>query len=170
MSWRRDHGLAILVASEDALDQFFAREPDAPSRRVEAAILDHANSRILDPHVLAAAFEAPLDERDAATLGAEALAARPSFPSSSARPRASSGRDATIRPCTGSRSVPETRRLTVVDAETGSRLARRAYRAFSTVHQGAVYLHLGEQFLVESLDLDERIAFVASASVDWYTQ
>ncbi len=59
---RRDRGLAILVASDDALDQFFAREPDALlSRRVEAAILDHANPRILDPHVLAAAFEAPLE-------------------------------------------------------------------------------------------------------------
>ncbi|MGH3133422.1 MAG: DEAD/DEAH box helicase, partial [Gaiellaceae bacterium] len=38
---RRARGLAVLVASEDALDQFFAREPDALlSRRVEAAILD----------------------------------------------------------------------------------------------------------------------------------
>ena len=67
-------GLAVLVASEDALDQFFAREPEALlSRRVEAAILDHANPRILDPHVLSAAFEAPLDEDDAETLGPEAL-------------------------------------------------------------------------------------------------
>ncbi len=71
---RRGRGLAVLVASEDALDQFFAREPDALlSRRVEAAILDHANPRILDPHVLSAAFEAPLDEADAETLGSEAL-------------------------------------------------------------------------------------------------
>jgi DEAD/DEAH box helicase domain-containing protein len=71
---RRARGLALLVCSEDALDQFFASEPGALlSRRVEAAILDHANPRILDPHVLAAAFEAPLDEGDAETLGAEAL-------------------------------------------------------------------------------------------------
>jgi len=71
---RRARGLAVLVASEDALDQFFAREPEALlSRRVEAAILDHTNPRILDPHVLAAAFEAPLDERDAETLGPEAI-------------------------------------------------------------------------------------------------
>ena len=40
---RRGQGLAVLVASEDALDQFFAREPEALlSRRVEAAILDHS--------------------------------------------------------------------------------------------------------------------------------
>ena len=42
-------------------------------RRVEAAILDHANPRVLDGHVLAAAFEAPLDDADRATLGDEAL-------------------------------------------------------------------------------------------------
>ena len=71
---RRERGLAILVASDDALDQFFAREPDALlSRRVEAAILDHANPRILDPHVLAAAYEAPIDAKDSETLGSEAL-------------------------------------------------------------------------------------------------
>ena len=49
---RRTHGLAVLVASEDALDQFFMREPDTlMGRRVEAAILDHANPRVLDGHV-----------------------------------------------------------------------------------------------------------------------
>src|SRR5213076_2322868 len=57
---RRGHGLAVLVASEDALDQYFMREPETLlGRRVEAAILDHANPRVLDGHVLSAAFEAP---------------------------------------------------------------------------------------------------------------
>ena len=86
---RRERGLAILVASDDALDQFFAREPDALlSRRVEAAILDHANPRILDPHVLAAAYEAPIDAKDSETLGSEAAPAR-AVPS---RARADTGR------------------------------------------------------------------------------
>ena len=45
---RRGSGLAVLVASEDALDQYFMREPDKLlGRRVEAAILDHANPRVL---------------------------------------------------------------------------------------------------------------------------
>src|SRR5205814_814246 len=71
---RRGHGLAVLVASEDALDQFFMREPPALlERRVEAAILDHANPRVLDGHVRAAAFEAPIDDADRAVLGDEAL-------------------------------------------------------------------------------------------------
>ncbi|MDX6440744.1 MAG: box helicase protein, partial [Gaiellaceae bacterium] len=52
---RRGHGLAVLVASEDALDQYFMREPEKLlERRVEAAILDHANPRVLDGHVASA--------------------------------------------------------------------------------------------------------------------
>src|SRR5438477_387555 len=71
---RRGHGLAILVASEDALDQYFMREPvTLLTRKVEAAILDHANPRVLDGHVRAAAFEAPLDDADRETLGDAAL-------------------------------------------------------------------------------------------------
>src|SRR4051794_24495417 len=71
---RRGHGLAVMVASEDALDQYFVREPETLLKRsVEAAILDHANPRVLDGHVRAAAFEAPLDDDDRATLGDEAL-------------------------------------------------------------------------------------------------
>ena len=46
---RRGSGVAVLIASEDGLDQFFMREPDKLlGRRVEAAILDHANRRVLD--------------------------------------------------------------------------------------------------------------------------
>ena len=42
--------------------------------------------------------------------------------------------------------------FTVVDGETGSLLGLvERDRAYSTVHEGAVYLHLGEQYLVESL-------------------
>jgi len=61
--------------------------------------------------------------------------------------------------------------VAVVEHETGSLLGLvERERAYSTVHQGAVYLHLGEQYLVEELDLDGRVALVAPAGVDWYTQ
>src|SRR5213078_238757 len=78
---RRGHGLAVLVASEDGLDQYFMREPEKLiGRRVEAAILDHENPRVLAGHVRAAAFEAPIEETDAATLGVEALERAPHVP------------------------------------------------------------------------------------------
>ena len=44
---RRGRGLAVYVAGEDALDQFFCRHPDEfLERPVEAAILDHENEPI----------------------------------------------------------------------------------------------------------------------------
>jgi DEAD/DEAH box helicase domain-containing protein len=169
---RRSRGLAVLVASEDALDQFFAREPDALlSRRVEAAILDHANHRILDPHVLSAAFEAPIDEADAEILGAEALRRAAELPELERTPAGYvwKGRDypaARISLRSGDGEA-----FSIVDASTGSLLGlAERERAHSTVHEGAVYLHLGEQYLVEQLDHVGRVALVRPASVDWYTQ
>ena len=58
---RRSEGIALYVAGEDALDQFFCRHPDEfLARPVEAAILDHQNERIQTAHLLAAAYEVPL--------------------------------------------------------------------------------------------------------------
>ncbi|OFW72267.1 MAG: hypothetical protein A2Y55_07075 [Actinobacteria bacterium RBG_16_68_12] len=169
---RRERGLAVLVASEDALDQFFAREPEALlSRNVEAAILDHANPRILDPHVLSAAFEAPLDEGDADTLGGEALERAAALPELEHTPAGYVWKGRDYPAARISLRSGDADSFTVVDAETGSVLGLvERERAYSTVHEGAVYLHLGEQYLVEELDLEGRVALVAPVNVDWYTQ
>ncbi|HEY6076393.1 MAG TPA: Zn-binding domain-containing protein, partial [Gaiella sp.] len=59
----------------------------------------------------------------------------------------------------------------IVDEESGSVLGTaERERAYSTVHGGAVYLHLGEQYAVTALDLETRTALVRSVAVDWYTQ
>ena len=58
---RRGRGLAVYVAGEDALDQFFCRHPeDFLERPVEAAILDHESPLIYRAHLLCAAHEGPL--------------------------------------------------------------------------------------------------------------
>ncbi len=55
---RRGRGLAVYVAGEDALDQFFCRHPDEFLQRpVEAAILDHENEQIHAAHLVCAAHE-----------------------------------------------------------------------------------------------------------------
>jgi DEAD/DEAH box helicase domain-containing protein len=169
---RRGHGLAVLVASEDALDQFFMREPEALlERTVEAARLDHANPRILDGHVLAAAFEGPIDADDAEILGAEALERAPRLPELK-RTDAGwvwAGKDYPAARVGLRSGEPES--FTVVDGETGTILGLvERSRAYSTVHEGAIYLHLGEQYLVRALDLEARTAVVKPATVDWYTQ
>ena len=169
---RRSRGLAILVASDDALDQFFAAEPEALlSRNVEAAILDHANPRILDPHVLSAAFEAPLDEHDVDTLGATALRRAAELPELERTPAGFVWKGRDYPAARVSLRSGDSEAFTVVEGQTGSLLGLvERDRAYSTVHEGAVYLHLGEQYLVESLDLENRVAVVVPATVDWYTQ
>ena len=169
---RRSRGLAVLIASEDALDQFFAREPEALlARQTEAAILDHTSPRILDPHVLAAAYEAPLSSDDAAVLGPEALERAAELPEleSTQAGYVWKGRDypaARISLRSGDQEA-----FTLVDTASGSVLGLvERERAYSTVHDGAVYLHLGEQYLVTSLDHESRVALVHRESVDWYTQ
>ncbi|MDQ3725343.1 MAG: DEAD/DEAH box helicase, partial [Actinomycetota bacterium] len=67
---RRRRGLAVYVAGQDALDQFFCRHPDEfLERPVEAAILDHGNEQIASRHLIAAAYELPLTDEDEEVFG-----------------------------------------------------------------------------------------------------
>jgi DEAD/DEAH box helicase domain-containing protein len=172
---RRSEGLAVLVASEDALDQFFMREPEALlGRRVEAAILDHTNPRILDGHVLSAAFEAPLDDRDRETLGDAALERADVLVEGGELRRTKAGvvwagRDYPAARVALRSASPES--VAVVEAATGAVLGLvERERAFSTVHEGAVYLHMGESYRVLELDLAARAAVVEAFAGDYYTQ
>ena len=47
---------------------------------------------------------------------------------------------------------------------------KKAERAFSTVHPGAIYLHLGRSYEVAELDIESRRAIVSPFDGDWYTQ
>jgi DEAD/DEAH box helicase domain-containing protein len=169
---RRGHGLAVLVASEDALDQYFMREPRALlGRRVEAAILDHENPRVLDGHVRAAAYEAPLDDRDREVLGDVALeraAVLPELRHTKAG-YVWAGREYPAARVSLRSTGPES--FTIVDGSNGTVLGiAEQERAFTTVHEGAIYLHLGESYRARALDLDNRTALVEPFSGDYYTQ
>ena len=169
---RTGHGLAVLIASEDALDQYFMREPETLlGRRVEAAILDHENPRVLDGHVAAAAFEAPLHEQDAEVLGEEALrraAVHPELKRTDAG-FVWAGRDYPAGRFGLRSTSPDV--FAVVDVEDGSVLGSiEREKAYSTVHEGAIYLHLGEQYRVLALDLAARTALIEPFTGDYYTQ
>jgi DEAD/DEAH box helicase domain-containing protein len=169
---RRGHGLAALVASEDALDQYFMREPQALlGRRVEAAILDHENHRVLDGHVRAAAFEAPLDDGDADVLGHVALERAAVLPELKKTDRGFvwGGRDFPAARVSLRSTGPDA--FTVVDRSTGDVLGLVEHeRAYSTVHEGAIYMHLGAQYRVVTLDLGAKAALVEPFSGNYYTQ
>jgi DEAD/DEAH box helicase domain-containing protein len=169
---RRGSGLAVLVASEDGLDQFFMREPDKLlGRRVEAAILDHTNPRVLAGHVRSAAYEAPLTADDAVILGPEALDAARRDPELKQTPAGIvwAGKDHPAAHVSLRSSEPDA--FSIVDGSTGTVLGVvERSRAYSTVHEGAVYLHMGESYLVRELNLNTMYAVVEPFSGNWYTQ
>jgi DEAD/DEAH box helicase domain-containing protein len=177
---RRGRGLAVYIAGDDALDQFFCRHPDEfLERPVEAAILDHEHPQIHLAHLLCAAFEGPLSSDDAEILGprweayAEMLLHRGQLRRrSAAHPPASVPRRANAYPAAAvslRSASPDS--FAIVDISSGELLGTtEAARAFSTVHQGAIYLHLGRSYEVQELDLSQRRALVAPFDGDWYTQ
>ncbi len=186
---RRGRGLAVFLAGEDALDQFFCRHPEEfLERPVEAAILDHESPLIFARHLLCAAHEGPLGEGDAEFLGprweahaellqsAGELRRRPAsrevptplgVAAGSYVPRRPGGYPAaevSLRSAS-----PES--FAIIDVSSGELLgSTEASRAHSTVHEGAVYMHLGRSYEVRELDLERRRALVAPFEGDWYTQ
>ena len=148
---RRGPGLAVLVASQDALDQFFmrSRRRCSPGRRGgDPRPREPARARRARPF---AAFEGPIDERDAQTLGPEALERAALLPELKRTPAGWVWGGTDYPAARVALRSADRDSFTVVDAETGTVLGpvERA-RAYSTVHEGAIYLHLGEQHLVRS--------------------
>lgn len=174
---RRGRGLAVYVAGEDALDQFFCRHPDEfLERPVEAAILHHENEQIHLPHLVCAAHEGPIDpDADAEILGprvrahCEALAAQGTLVERRGRFTLREPEDFPAARVSLRSASPQS--VQVVDVQAGELLGTvELARACSTVHEGAVYLHLGRQYEVRELDLDATRALVEPFKGDWYTQ
>src|SRR5204862_7081779 len=111
---------------------------------------------------LAAALEAPLDAADRGLLGDSALeraAALPELQLTKAG-YVRAGRDYPAARVSLRSTGPEA--FTIVEGSTGTMLGIvEQERAYSTVHEGAVYLHLGERYRVREPDLVSRTALVA---------
>jgi DEAD/DEAH box helicase domain-containing protein len=172
---RRDVGLAMYVAGEDALDQFFCRHPDDfLERPVERAILDHESEEIHGAHLSAAAYELPLTPEDQDVFGerweehAQRLVKQGRLRERGGRylPRGPGYPAARIALRSAS---PDS--VAIVESTGGEVIGTvEASRAHSAVHPGAVYLHMGAAYEVEDLDLSGRRAIVRPFDGDWYTQ
>jgi DEAD/DEAH box helicase domain-containing protein len=173
---RRSRGLACYVAGEDALDQFFARHTqDFLERPVESAILDHESEEIHLAHLLCAAHEGPLSERDGEFFGPRTLAYLERL-EGLGELRAKNGQFVLRRreryPA-GEVSLRSASResFEIVELATGEALGTAELaRAFSTLHPGAIYLHMGRSFHVRELNIDTHRALVEPFDGDWYTQ
>ena len=163
-SGRRGQGaLVVLIARDDPLDTYLVHNPAALlDKPVERVVIDPVNPYILGPQLLCAATELPLDETEVREFGAtevaqglidDGLLRRRNgkyFPAPGIQPHGA----VDIRGSAGGQIV-------IVEADTGRLLGSVGVgQAPATVHPGAVYLHRGDTYVVDSLDFDGGIAFV----------
>ncbi|MFI9555837.1 DEAD/DEAH box helicase [Nonomuraea endophytica] len=166
--------LAVLIARDDPLDTYLVHHPEALfGRPVEAIVLDPDNPYVLGPHLCAAAAEIPLGEEDLATFGDTTATVLDDLVEQGLLRRRSAGwfwtrreRATDLADIRGAGGAP----VQVVESTTGRLLGTvDEPSAHTTVHTGAVYLHQGETFLVEELDLEAGVALVGAAEPDYST-
>jgi DEAD/DEAH box helicase domain-containing protein len=165
---------AVLVASSAPLDQFIVQHPDYFfGRSPEHAFVQPDNLEILVNHLKCAAFELPIAAGetfggvDVAELCARLAEAgflhrtgehwhwtQEAYPADTV----------SLRSVTSDNFV-------IVDTTEGTEVIGEVdfSSALTTVHPKAIYLHQGQQYHVESLNFEERKAYVKRVDVDYYT-
>ena len=173
---RGDRSLSVLVALDNPLDQYLMRHPEAFfGKPHESARISPTNPYILKPHLLCAAYEAPLTMKDTEFFGPDLLWYADELVNESflhtkwgrwhLQPEiAYPAQDVNIR-------ATSTSFYTLVDSESGVILESvEEMSAYLQLHPGAVYLHQGEPYLVADLDLESRTAFAARTDAPYYTE
>lgn len=172
---RGQEALVLLVSSDDPMDAYLVHHPDSwLDKPVENTVFDPANPYVISDHVLCAASEKPLTEEEVTQWGAESvvnylidrglLKRRPRGIFADLREAEKTAREISIR-------GGAAKQVSIVEHESGRILGTvDEARAVSDVHEGAVYLHQGETYLVEKLNLPENVAWVSTTSVDYSTQ
>jgi DEAD/DEAH box helicase domain-containing protein len=168
--------LVVFVARDDPLDTYLVHHSAALlGTAVEATVLDPTNPYVLRPQLACAAAELPLTDGCLDSLGGDVartvvaelvaegvLRRRPGgwfWAAARQRPHP----EVDIRGSSGAQ-------VAVVEADTGRLLGTvDAGSACTAVHPGAVYLHRGDSFVVDELDVDCGIALVHPEEPAWHT-
>lgn len=169
---RGQAALVVMIARDDPLDTYLVHHPAALlDKPIERVVIDPSNPYVLGPQLLCAATELPLTEAELRLWDAEDVAAalvddgllrrRPSgyFASPELDPHPA----VDIRGGTGGQ-------IAILEDGTGRMLGSAgAGQAPACVHPGAVYLHQGETYVVDSLDFETGVAFVHSEDPGYTT-
>lgn len=175
---RRQGALVVMVARDDPMDTYLVHHPSALlGRPVEATVFDPANPHVLRGHLYCAAVEMPLSDdtlrawsaldvaRDMAAEGWLRRRAGRWYPTDrDDGPRMSSAHGSVdLR---GGRGQD----VAIVDGTDGRLLGTiDVGRAMQQIHDGAVYLHRGESFVIDHLDLESLLALAHPEDPEWST-
>lgn len=170
-----DVALSILIASPAPIDQFVIRHPEYLfGTSPESGHVDPDNIHILLDQLKCAVFELPYRDGDAETphvaellryLGEQGVLHHADG-SWYWTDRAYPAEQVSLRTSTAQNVV-------IVDAAGGGRRLIGEMDRVSAkmlLHDGAIYLHGGEQYRVERLDLEEQTCAVARVAADYFTE
>ncbi|MEN6379490.1 MAG: DEAD/DEAH box helicase [Methanofastidiosum sp.] len=166
--------VATLVAFQNQLDQYFMRHPDVFfGKSHEHAIVDLSNPYILFGHTMCASSELPiLIQRDQKYLGQELPQILEELKNESLVKETQNGWI-----YSGTKSAPMVVSLDSISGDTFKVMYNNKTletmdraQAFREAHEGAVLLHQGETYIVDSMDLKNGIIRVSKTDVDFYTQ
>ncbi len=170
--------LAVLIAGDDQLDQWFVHHPkDLFQRPPEPAVVNVGNPNILDPHLTCAAYETPirhaddvwwadLDDGVRRLVQDDELKLRPdarNVPKAFWAGRGIPFHRIGLRSASGGEIKIQEADGTVIGTVDQS-------RAGTLVHPGAVYLHRGQPWKVDALDFTARAAIVRKDRGRQWTQ
>ena len=171
-----ERSLSVLVAQDNPLDQYLMRHPETFfDKSHESARISPANPYVMKPHLLCAAYEAPLTVNDTEFFGpdllwyADELVEDEYFHVRSKRWHLLPDVDypaerVNLRTASG-------RFYTLVNRDTGAIMETVSEEtAFMQLHPGAIYLHHGDPYLITDLDLESRTAYSTLTDVPYYTQ
>jgi len=170
--------LAVLICTANPLDQFLARHPEfILDKSPESALIDPNNLLILLGHIRCAAFELPFRHDESfGNLGSELTGEYLSLLADDKQLFLSKDRYfwmAEQYPAQGISLRTASPENISLEIDQESRLLKIGevdfQSAFWLVHPKAVYIHEGQQFIVEELDLDQHKARLSRKDTDYYT-
>jgi len=165
----------ILIAQEDALDQYFMRNPDDFfSRKVESAALNPNNPVIVEQHLHCAAAEIPLAANEPLVQFNEIQTVIDTLSRRAVLLQSEDGNS-----WYSSRRYPQKTvglrgggsQLTIINGQDGVILGEiDTLRALKECHPGAIYLHMARTWLVEKMDLPGKEIVVLEKKSGYFTR
>jgi len=171
----KEKSLSFLIGLDNPLDQYFMRHPESFfGKSFENALVNPANSYILRAHLLCAAWELPLTNLDEEFFGETLVEERAELEAQGLL-RELKGRWHVIPsiayPAEGINIRSSGENYAIINSSSGALLETiDASTALFFIFPGAIYLHQGDSYLVEKLDIAARTAYARPVEVNYYTQ
>ncbi len=167
--------LAVLIGLDTAINQYIMTNPDYLfGRPIEEAVIDADNPFVITGHLRCAAHELPLAFDEVRIFGRHAeivLAVLEQnrklrrvgerwYHATAETPQ----HEVSLRAC-------DIANVIIQDRQTGETLGQVArFDAEPILHPQAIYMHRGDTYEVQELDMERRLCYVRRVAVDYYTQ